>query len=295
MIKQEDYLGSKTTYDRYVSLVNEARSNGHTHWINDDIPVAQNILKFYNELKHKRPDIVIRFATNASFYNGKGYRVFSDLGIAYKDCPEIQVGIIGMENDGGAHGELMYTVTSDRIANEKYASYSKGYKVKKTKNFANAVKNAVQYLKPMLFEEMKSKHVMELDGAMNTLRAPTQDKLYKVGNISRHVIIEEVRNMVRTGYTPTTISFIEAMKVIAEEDAEMQTILRYKPKSCFVWAKKDKVEYQIEGDERKVVYNLQDVPEEIMNRVSVLQIGSEGKPIMDVGVKIDNTTYWVFL
>jgi hypothetical protein len=295
MIKQEDYVGSKTPYDRYVSLVNEARAKGHTHWINDEIPVAHNILKFYNELKHKRPDIVVRFDTHASFYNGKDYRVFADLGIAYKDCPEIQVGIIGLENDGGAHGELMYTVTSDRIANEKYASYSKGYKTKKTKNFSNAVKNAVQFLKPMLFEEMKSKHDLEFNSAIENLRAPSKEKLYGVSNMGRHIIIDEIRNMVRMGYVPITPSFIDAMQVLKAEDAEIQTVLNYKPKSCFVWAKKDKVEYQIEGDERKVVYNLQDVPEDIMNKVSVLQIGSEGKPIMDVGVKIDNTTYWIFL
>ena len=292
MIKQEDYLGSKTTYEKYVDVVNHARSNGHTHWINDDIPVPQNILKFYNELKHKRPEVVVRLDAHASFYNGKGYRVFSDLGIAYKDCPDICIGLIGIENDGA---DLMYTVTSDRIANEKYASYSKGYKVKKTKNFSNAVKNAVQFLKPMLFEEMKSKHDMEFNSAIENLRAPSKEKLYGVSNMGRHIIIDEIRNMVRMGYVPITSSFIDAMQVLKEEDAEIQTVLNYKPKSCFVWAKKDKVEYQIEGDERKVVYNLQDVPEDIMNRVSVLQIGSEGKPIMDVGVKIDNTTYWVFL
>lgn len=295
MIKQEDFLSERVSYEKYVYAVDEARKAGHPHWINDEIPVAHNTLKFYNELKHKRPDIVVRLDAYPAGYNGKDYRVFADLGIAYKDCPEIRVGSIGLVNDGGANGELMYTVTSDRIANEKYASYSKGYRTKQTKNFANAVKNAVQYLKPMLFEEMKKKHDMEFNSAIENLRAPSKEKLYGVSNMGRHIIIDEIRNMVRMGYVPITSSFIDAMKIIAEEDAEIQAVLNYKPKSCFVWAKKDKVEYQIEGDERKVVYNLQDVPEEIMNKVSVLQIGSENKPIMDVGVKIDNTTYWVFL
>jgi hypothetical protein len=295
MIKKEDYVGDKTPYDKYVHIVNEARENGHKHWINDEIPVAHNTLKFYNELKHKRPDIVVRFDTHASNYNGKDYRVFADLGIAYKDCPEIQVGRIGLENDGGAQGELMYTVTSERITNDKFASYSKGYKTKKTKNFTNAVKNAVQFLKPMLFEEMKDKNSSELSSAMSELRAPSQDKLHRVSNVGRTTIIDEVRNMVRLGYVPITTEFTEAIRIIVEEDAEIQNVLNYKPKSCFVWAKKDKVEYQIEGEERKVVYNLHDVPEDIMNKVSVLQIGNKGKPIMDVGVKIDSTTYWVFL
>lgn len=293
MIKQEDYLSKNRPYAKYLELVDDAKRNNHAYWIgDDDIPVPQNTLKFYNEIKHKRPDVVIRLDNNPSFYNGKGYRVYADLSIAFKDCPDINVGSIGLEMEGN---DLLYTVTSDRIKNEKFASYSKGYHIKRTKNFSNAVKNALQYLKPMLFTDMRSSKHNELDRAVSTLQAPARDKMYNISSIDRFVILDEVRNMVRMGYVPTTDRFAEAVKVLATEEEELKAVSGYNPSKCFVWAKKDRVEYQIEGDEPKIVYNLQDVPEEIMNKVSVLQIGDAGKPIMDVGVKIDSSTYWVFL
>ena len=51
------------------------------------------------------------------------------------------------------------------------------------------------------------------------------------------------------------------------------------------------------GDnEPTVVFNLQDVPENIRDKIAVLQINEGSKTaLMDVGYKIDNDKYWVFV
>lgn len=293
MIKQEDYLGGYG-YKSYTDVYNEAKNANHPYWIGD-VPVPQQILKFYNELKHKRPDMVIRLDKRPAYYNGKGYRVFAELGIAYKEAPDMNVGHIGIEA-GAQTAELLYVVESKRITNDKYAAHSDGYHVKKTKTFANAVKNGLQYLKPVMFDELWRDKWDAAETAINTIRYPATEKLHTAGSVGRDNVLAEVRNMIRTGYQPVTAKFMETMNLLAAEDAELQRVANYKPRKCFVWAKPDRVEYQIQGDdtERIVVYNLADVPEEIRNKVAVLQIGN-ATGIMDVGVKVSDTMYWVFL
>ena len=291
MIKQEDYLGGYP-YNSYTGVYDEAKRNAHSYWIGD-VPVPQQILKFYNELKHKRPDMVIRLDKRPAYYNGKGYRVFAELGIAYKEAPDMNVGHIGIEA-GAQTAELLYVVESKRITNDKYAAHSDGYHTKKTKAFFNAVKNGLQYLKPVMFDELLSDKVNLVDAAINNIRYPAEDKLHSAGSVGRDNVLTELRNMIRTGYQPVTEKFLASMNLLAAEDAELQRVANYKPRKCFVWAKPDRVEYQIEGNERVIVYSIDNVPEEIRNKVAVLQIGS-ATGIMDVGVKVSNTMYWVFL
>ena len=291
MIKQEDYVGS-VSYGTYTGVCAEAQQHTHPHWA-DDIPMPQTLMRFYQEIKHKRPDMVARIDKRASYYNGKGYRVYADVGIAFKEAPDLSVGSISVEASAQGN-DLMYVVTSDRIQNDKFATHSEGYHTKKTKDFAKAVKNALQYLKPVLFDELLLDKVGVAETAINSIRYPATDKLHGAASVGRDNVLAEIRNMIRTGYQPVTAKFLQSMELLAAEDAELQRVSNYKPRTCFVWAKPDRVEYQIEGNERVIVYSLADVPEEIRDKVAVLQIGS-GSGIMDVGVKVSNTMFWVFL
>lgn len=291
MIKQEDFVGSMK-YETYVQVHGEAKGNSHPHWA-DDIPMPQTLMRFYQEIKHKRPDMVIRLDKRASYYNGKGYRVFAELGIAFKEAPDLSVGCISVE--AGAQGnELMYVVTSDRIKNDKFSAHSDGYHMKKTKEFSKAVKNALQYLKPVMFDELVSQKAEVANSAIYAIRSPAEDKLHTAGSVGRENVLTELRNMIRTGYQPVTEKFLASMNLLVAEDAELQRVSKYKPRKCFVWVKPNRVEYQIDDNERVIAYDPTQVPEEIRDKVAVLQIGT-GSGIMDVGVKVNNTMYWVFL
>lgn len=292
MIKQEDYLG-KYPYKNYVDAYNEAWTHNHPHWLGD-IPVPQHLLKFVNEFRHKRQDAVIRIEKRGAYYNGKGYRVFAELGIAFKDAPDLLCGSLSIEA-GNAADEIQYVVTSDRIENDKFASHSDGYHRKQTKDFVKAVKTALQYVKATPFEELRQNLGTRCHDALSAIRTPAYDKLYSAASISRQPVLDEVSNMIRMGYKPVTPNFKAAVDLIVNEGAELNATANYKPRPCFVWAKPDRVEYQIEGNEKVIVYDLQHVPEEIRNKVSVLQIGNENQPIRDVGVKVSPTMYWLFL
>lgn len=293
MISKDDYKGTYE-YERLVALVNTAKQNNHGFWIGD-IPVTGTLLKFYNEIKYKRSDMIVHTDHRPARYNGLEYFVFADLSVAYKDCPTVRVGRIGLQlNDAK---QIEYVVESDRIMNEKYASYSEGYRIKTTKKFANGVKNALQYLKPKSFTEVLASTGVELERAIANMKEPAQNKLYEASRMQRGDILQELQYMVAAGYQPATESFRKSLNILREQGAELQAMDNYKPRKCFVWAKTDKVEYRYEGDnEPTVVFNLQDVPENIRDKIAVLQINEGSKTaLMDVGFKIDNDKYWVFV
>jgi hypothetical protein len=100
--------------------------------------------------------------------------------------------------------------------------------------------------------------------------------------------------MIRSGYVPITQDFKEAMLLFKEQGEELKRIANYKPNRVFVWVKPDRVEYQPHTGEPVVAYKLDDVPEDIRNKVAVLQIADKNHAIMDVGMKVTETTYWVF-
>jgi len=293
MINKDDYKGTYE-YDRLVALIDTAKQNNHGFWLGD-IPVTGTLLKFYNEIKYKRSDMIVHTDYRPARYNGLEYFVFADLAVAYRDCPTVRVGKIGLELN--EKKEMMYVVESDRIMNEKYASYSEGYRIKTTKKFANGVKNALQYLKPKSFTEVVASTGLELERAIANMKEPAHDKLYEASRMQRDDILKELYYMVQAGYTPATESFRKSLHILREQGAELQAMDNYKPRKCFVWAKTDKVEYRYEGDtEPTVVFNLQDVPESIRDKIAVLQINEGSKTaLMDVGYKIDNDKYWVFV
>ena len=284
MMNQEQYLG-KFGYQSYVTVVETARSNNHQHWIGE-IPVVSLALKFFNEIRYKRPDLVARVDCQR---NGA---MFSGVGLAYKDAPDLPVGAIYISED--KDGKPLYCVKSDRIKNEKYNDYKDEYHIKSTKDFTKAVKTALQFVRPFSLGEVMDDKEPSLSAALARMKDEPDNKLYRAASMGRSVIRDEIEHMIANGYAPCTQEFREAIQLMKEQGEELKRIVSYKPKKTFVWIKPDRVEYQPHTGEPVVAYKLDDVPEDIRNKVAVLQIGEDGHAIMDVGVKVTPTTFWVF-
>ena len=298
MISKDDYAGDYS-YNRFVDVSSGSLSAGWKHWVGD-IPVPLHLLKFYNEVKHKRKDIVVRVDNRPTpVACGDGNMniasIFPELGIAFKDAPELGCGGIGMERHSS--GDWVYYVRSSLIRNEKYKPSNRdGYNVLKTKNFAKAIKNVLQYIKPVEMALLMDNKEADLSRAVMTIRAPAQEVYHKALGMGRNAIRQEIDNMVRMGYAPMTQEFKEAFALMESQGDDLKRVANYKPRTCFVWAKPDKVEFKYSDDAQVyVVYNVQDVPENVRDKIAVLQIGNDGDAVMDVGTKISNTMYWVFV
>lgn len=289
-ITKEDFVGSD--YTDYVNTYDYAKSVGHLWWV-DEIPVPRDLHRFMLDFKHARRDVVFTLPKlSRPTFNPDKYDIYSIVGVAYKEAPELSVGMLFLYCD--KEGKINFCVKSDAITNEKYNPGNDGYHVKRTSNFANAVKNAKTYLKPKLLNALINDHRVSLTQAISKLGSPARDELYRIKNIDEPMIAE-VENMVRSGYQPATEAFKKAMALITEKGEELKRMSQYKPKTCFVWSKPDRVVMQVEDEMEQVLFKLEDVPEHIRNKVAVLQIAEVRKPIVDVGVRFTDTFFCVFI
>jgi len=290
MLTRESF-DSDFHHGEYVEWYEKAKEQEHKFWV-DDIPVQQHLLQLFNEFKHKRPDIVVK-PSNSLKWDSVGLKVFEGVSIAFNEAPDVVVGYL--EGCRGDSNEPKYTVISERICNEKYSDYNKLYHTKTTKKLTLAIKNALQFVKPFDLDYMAKKESSSASHALDTLKEKANDTLYYKFDADRKELFKEVSNMVSAGYTPRTPKFAEMIDIFKAEGEMMKELLAYKPRKCFVWAKVDRLEYRYDDEEVVVALNIGEVPEDIRNKVAVLQIADKNSPIKDVGVRISESTYWLFV
>ena len=264
--------------------------------IEDIVPVPLGLRRFYNELKHKQPTMTFIMGGSPRFKvrltDADSCYVFGHIGIAYTDAPDILVGKIRL--DINANNEPVYCVESPEIRNDRFASYNDEYHIKRTKKFKDAVKTATTYLKPKDTKSVleDTRHVFE--SAQSQIKSPAAHKLYEACAIQHHIVQQEIEAMLAFGYTPKTPQFIKAFELMRDEGEELKQVAKYKPKASFVWLKSDRAHIIAHDGVETVAHTMDDVPEDIRNKIAVLQIGADNSAIINVGVKVDNTKYWVF-
>ena len=291
MLTRESF-DSDFHHGEYVEWYEKAKQQEYKFWIGD-IPVQQHLLQLFNEFKYKRPDIVVKPSNNTLRWDSVGLKAFEGVSIAFNEAPDVVVGYL--EGCRGDDNFPKYTVTSERICNEKYSDYNKLYHTKTTKKLTLAIKNALQFVKPFDLDYMAKKESSSASHALDTLKEKANDTLYYKFDADRKELFKEVSNMVSAGYTPRTPKFAEMIDIFKAEGEMMKELLAYKPRKCFVWAKVDRLEYRYDDEEVVVALNIGEVPEDIRNKVAVLQIADKNSPIKDVGVTISESTYWLFV
>jgi hypothetical protein len=184
---------------------------------------------------------------------------------------------------------------SERIENEKFSSGSLGYNIRQSKDMAKALKIALQFLKPLDYDDIQDRCTGALNSGLYNLRDPARSKIRESMNIHNDEVMQEVAHMIASGYTPRTDQFKKALDLMMTEGAELKRMQDYKPRACFVWVKPHSLVYRFTEDrEATECTKLDDVPELIRNKLAVLQIASNEDAIADVGVRVSDVNYWVF-
>ena len=282
---------------RYLIAFESAEEHGWPTWLDDSIPVKPDLLKFAQEFRHKHRDAVFIVDTRPSrirHESGEIVGVYDRVGVAFAQAPDMLVGAleVGFDNVNNR----VFIVNSPLIRNERYRTDNPKALKKSSKNFQNAVKAAGQYLKPFTFKRVYEESVWSAASARSSINDSASQKLFSVGHIPTEEILAEVRAMMTSGYQPTTAAFTKALGLVREEGEELNRRRNYAPHNkVFVWFQSDRAIYQYDKGEPTTVSRMEDMPQELRDKVAVLQIGSVQQPIIDVGVKVDDTKYWVFL
>jgi hypothetical protein len=294
---QENYVGT-VAFDRFQRNAEQAREKGHEYWLGG-IPVHKELWVFFKAFKDKRYNIVPCIDSNTSTFWRRGedgesiaVPIYQTLGITFPDATDFRTGKIHVMHDGD---NVLYCVESKKIQNEKYAYHSEGYHIRQSKDMKKALKVALQFLKPLGYDDILDNCREGLSRGLNKLREPAREKLHENLSLQRSDIAQEVAHMIASGYQPSTAAFKNALDLLIKEGAELKRMQDYKPRACFVWVKPNSLSYKF-SDETQVTEctSMDDVPEFVRNKLAVLQIAKNGDAIADVGVRVSDITYWVF-
>ena len=281
----------------------------------DGVPVCEKLYFFARELKYKRPEFIFRppnvprVLPNSwlSYRTGEELALYNTLEILHGDDMSI---IIGKISNIGGDGD--YVLHSPNIANEKYSRHNPDYYTKATSDSKRAMKNALTYLKPVTLEQVVDKSRSKIRNAFDGMVEAVSDLKGILRNrIDRDsdALIMEFRNMIATGYQPVTQHFRDLADEVREAESALDELQDYDPKRVFVRILESRVEFV--GHEGESAYDrsmglfrtkpqtvatFADLPQEIQDRINVLQITNIGdKGIKDVGARTGHNTYVVYL
>ena len=290
IITREKFVGSRP-YEFVVETCKRARDCEHKFWING-VPVTKTFYQYAIEFKSKWFDVVFRVDRAAGeriYYGEESYSVYTQFGIASPDAPNIRIGELFVA-DGN------YCVQSPRIENEKYRAGNDGYHIRKSKDMKKMLKVARQFLKPLAASHMYSEYEPALRAALSDIRNPAEEKFRDTFAIYKDDVAQEIAHMVALGYTPATKSFREAIDLMRTEGAELKRLKDYRPRACFVWAKQNSVVYRYTDSTEEIeIVDLNDLPPDLNHKLGVLTIAAKGSPIADVGVRVTDEIFWVFV
>jgi len=278
-----------------------AKRCGHTSFLGsedgDMVAILPALKNFFMEYQHKHKNavaVIERFAGHRIDTEHETFCVQNKITIAFDYALDLPVGVMHVFTDD--KDKTVYSVTSDTIENERYRHHSPKYRTKESRDFKTAVKTARQHLRefgfPRVMEDAKYMYI----SARDAIAQGGYNAIDRAMRFNTTDLMHEIRAMVVSGYTPKTAAFTNAATFVKEKGDEMERVKNYKPQSVFVWLQPHCAVYQYSGTtEPHTAHTVDELPEEVRNKIAVLNIGETNSPIIDVGVKVDDTKYWVFL
>jgi hypothetical protein len=267
-----------------------AVQNGHQHFY-DHIPVRYGqVLDLFNAIKKKKPELIVVGGVDQVqvYIADNRVTMYRGLQIAYADTPNEFVGYISFDRD-------TYSVNSRLIENARYSSWnSRDYHAKKSIHMNNVVKEAIRYLLPTQMQEVVLASAGTIQNYTYEIRERARramnEKLRPLENIMR----DEIFNMIANGYTPKNEELVKAMEYVKATEGEYDALRNYEPERAFVWIKPNEVIYRIDKED-VVVRSTDELPEDIRGKLFVLMVGDAGKVIEEIGLKVKDNQFWVFV
>jgi hypothetical protein len=297
-------------FDGAIGIIcSKARDAEWGYWL-DGVPVVKELHEYGMALRQVSPSIKFMVHVDMNVW----VRGFGQASAAHEVCVCMPTSPYAVCSIGyhiyreKTDGPAMYMVFARGITNEKYSSNREQSAMKLTGNIKIALRNALAQLIPYRVEEVAK---LEYDLIHSKSVASGQKKAGQLptllGAVSGQVLLNEIRALRAMGVTFTTLEFnavVEGMDEAvqlanAERSKRVDAVMvSFVERGGVMWA--DCVEtgsvrtnYYFRQVGEAVTYAMADVPQFIVEKVSVLQTLGNRQHIDSVGMKIDDKLFWV--
>jgi hypothetical protein len=158
----------------------------------------------------------------------------------------------------------------------------------------NIVKEALKYLLPTQMQEVVSASEGTIQNYTYEIRERARRAMNEKLRPLESIMRDEIFHMLANGYTPKNEELVKAMEYVKATEGEYDALRNYEPERAFVWIKPNEVTYRIDKED-VVVRSTDELPENIRGKLFVLMVADAGKLIEEVGLKVKDNQFWVFV
>jgi hypothetical protein len=256
----------------------------------EDVNVLTSVLELKSAIEKVMPSFTYEGNREEFEYrkNTKFENVINRLDICHIDFPNIVIGSIGYELY-----DKKYFIANENIKDGRNVYRYRG-QVKASIHLKNIVRVAKKTLAPYSFKQVADKASHNFRSAINNIRSTQKNDMLVRANLDFEVLVKEVMHMKESGYTPLHMRFKEVYDYVMENKDNIAKYYNYDPEHYFVWITAKGVQFKRNIDtEPTIVKSVDYLPENIRGKMFVLDISDARTFVEDVGLKENDSTYWV--
>jgi hypothetical protein len=253
--------------------------------------VDSRLVALAKDIQTALPDILFK-GSSAHTYNlpeeCKPEGIYFSLDIYDSSDPNIQIGELGVERYNNK-----YTITNRNIQDGRN-SYGKLGQHKQSIHAKNILKIAKKTLAPITLKQHMDGVKQTYEQAVQSLRNKWSWDVNRKTEGAFKLAYLDMLYLYDSNYQPKDEKFRDCMNYLAENRESIDKYHDYNPNTCFVWVKANQVQYMRTGDKTPtIVATKDDLHEDIKGKMFVLDITDHKNFVEDIGLKENDSTYWI--
>jgi hypothetical protein len=295
--------------DRIKHAKELGKQNGWGTWY-EDYPVSLQMQGFLTAVKKHMPKLKFHPSIIDSFSNDTKHYIVTEFSVLMDGYP-FDLGRVGYRDYSAGGGDDTYGVYSRKISNPKFGQDRDQHHMVMSSDVTKAVKNASKYILPYTHTELAKAYYDDIQSNVEKVFHDSQTKMHNVAreiSSNRQSILAELLHLKTLGVTFKTDVFQKASEVIEEAVADATAEDRRKVTCVFVRFRNIGSDMYVDVQEAEDVrrnsrklatssqpttYLMSELPEDIVGSISVLNILNDDQYVAKVGMKIDETTFWI--
>lgn len=248
-------------YDKFIKKHNKTSTGTlRVNYIHLSNPVCGQLDFYDTRYTHAEAKPILRVSYKTSYTRGKDYE---------------------------------YVVYSDRIVNNKFAHYNSDHYTQSTKDVNKAVNVAIKHSHARTWWEIAKGSQREAQQAHQEWESEPRGKLYGFG-VADAALYKELRNLVAQGVTFVTSEFNKCVTLLDDFGEWESRVKSAVPMRAVI---EEGGKFYMPEDIRKEARkfeSLEDTPEELRGKLSILKLMGEGF-VPEVGYRATDGVYWVYV